>query len=53
MGRSLDGAVLPGLKSQILPHLSHIFAVTAIQKGIYLLALEHLLGHDALTTTGI
>jgi integrase/recombinase XerD len=35
------------------PVLRHIFAVTAIQKGISLPALQRLLGHDRLTTTEI
>jgi site-specific recombinase XerD len=36
------------------PHvLCHTFAVTAVQKGISLPALERLLGHDRLTTTEI
>jgi integrase/recombinase XerD len=33
--------------------LRHTFAVTAIQKGISLPALQRLLGHDRLTTTEI
>jgi integrase/recombinase XerD len=38
----------------ISPHvLRHTFAVTAIQKGISLPALQRLLGHDRLTTTEI
>ncbi len=36
------------------PHvLRHTFAVTAIQKGISLPALQRLLGHDTLQTTEI
>jgi integrase/recombinase XerD len=36
------------------PHvLRHTFAVTAVQKGISLLALQGLLDHDRLTTTEI
>jgi integrase/recombinase XerD len=36
------------------PHvLRHTFAVTAIQKGISLPALQRLLGHDHLATTEI
>lgn len=36
------------------PHvLRHTFAVTAIQKGISLPALQRILGHDHLTTTAI
>jgi integrase/recombinase XerD len=36
------------------PHvLRHTFAVTAVQKGISLPALQRLLGHDRLTTTEI
>jgi integrase/recombinase XerD len=38
----------------VTPHvLRHTFAVTAVQKGISLLALQRLLGHDRLTTTEI
>ncbi len=33
--------------------LRHTFAVTAIQKGISLPALQRLWGHDRLTTTEI
>jgi site-specific recombinase XerD len=33
--------------------LRHTFSVTAIQKGISLPALQHLLGHDHLATTEI
>jgi integrase/recombinase XerD len=33
--------------------LRHTFAVTAVQKGISLLALQRLLGHDRLVTTEI
>ena len=33
--------------------LRHTFAVTAIQKGISLPALQRLLGHDTLLTTEI
>ena len=33
--------------------LRHTFSVTAIQKGISLLALQRPLGHDQLTTTEI
>jgi integrase/recombinase XerD len=33
--------------------LSHTFAVTAVQKGISLPALQRLLGHDRLTTTEV
>ena len=36
------------------PHvLRHTFAVTAVQKGISLPALQRLLGHDHLATTEI
>jgi integrase/recombinase XerD len=36
----------------VTPHvLRHTFAVTAVQKGISLPALQYLLGHDRLTTT--
>ena len=39
---------------KVTPHvLRHTFAVTAIQKGISLPSLQHLLGHDRLTTTEI
>ncbi len=38
----------------VTPHvLRHTFAVTAVQKGISLPALQRLLGHDHLTTTEI
>jgi integrase/recombinase XerD len=38
----------------VTPHvLRHTFAVTAIQKGISLPALQRLLGHDRPTTTEI
>ena len=38
----------------VSPHvLRHTFAVTAIQKGISLPALQRLLGHDTLQTTEI
>lgn len=38
----------------VSPHvLRHTFAVTAIQKGISLPALQRLLGHDRLTTTEV
>jgi integrase/recombinase XerD len=38
----------------VSPHvLRHTFAVTAVQKGISLPALQRLLGHDRLTTTEI
>ena len=38
----------------VSPHvLRHTFAVTAIQKGISLSALQRLLGHDTLQTTEI
>jgi integrase/recombinase XerD len=38
----------------VMPHvLRHTFAVTAIQKGISLPALQRLLGHDRFTTTEI
>ncbi len=33
--------------------LHHTFAVTAVQKGVSLSALQRLLGHDRLTTTEI
>jgi integrase/recombinase XerD len=38
----------------VTPHvLRHTFAVTAVQKGISLPALQRLLGHDRLATTEI
>jgi integrase/recombinase XerD len=38
----------------VTPHvLRHTFAVTAVQRGISLPALQRLLGHDRLTTTEI
>jgi integrase/recombinase XerD len=42
------------IRRPMTPHvLRHTFAVTAIQKGISLPALQRLLGHDRLTTTAI
>ena len=42
------------IRRPVTPHvLCHTFAVTAIQKGISLPALQRLLGHDRLTTTEI
>jgi integrase/recombinase XerD len=42
------------IRRTVTPHvLRHTFAVTAIQKGISLPALQRLLGHDRLTTTEI
>ena len=42
------------IKRKVSPHvLRHTFAVTAIQKGISVAALQKLLGHDNLTTTAI
>jgi integrase/recombinase XerD len=42
------------IRRLVTPHvLRHTFAVTAIQKGISLSALQRLLGHDRLTTTEI
>jgi len=42
------------IRQPATPHvLCHTFAVTAIQKGISLPALQRLLGHDRLTTTKI
>jgi site-specific recombinase XerD len=42
------------IRRKVTPHvLRHTFAVTAIQKGISLPALQRLLGHDRLTTTEI
>ena len=38
----------------VTPHvLRHTFAVTGVQKGISLPALQRLLGHDRLATTEI
>jgi integrase/recombinase XerD len=43
-----------GIARKTSPHvLRHTFAVTAVQKGISLPALQRLLGHDHLTTTEI
>jgi integrase/recombinase XerD len=42
------------IKRTVTPHvLRHTFAVAAVQKGIFLPALQRLLGHDRLTTTEI
>jgi integrase/recombinase XerD len=42
------------IRRLVTPHVPrHTFAVTAIQKGISLPALQRLLGHDRLTTTEI
>jgi integrase/recombinase XerD len=42
------------IKRPVSPHvLRHTFAVTAIQKGVSIAALQKLLGHDNLTTTAI
>ena len=42
------------IRRPVTPHvLRHTFSVTAIQKGIFLPALQRLLGHDRLTTTEI
>jgi integrase/recombinase XerD len=42
------------IKRPVSPHvLRHTFAVTAIQKGVSLPALQRLLGHDNLSTTQI
>jgi integrase/recombinase XerD len=42
------------IRRLVTPHvLRHTFSVTAIQKGISLPALQRLLGHDRLATTGI
>lgn len=42
------------ISRQVTPHvLRHTFAVTAVQKGLSLPALQKLLGHDRLTTTEI
>ena len=44
----------PRIRWPVTPHvLRHTFAVTAVQKGISLPALQRLLGHDRLTTTEI
>lgn len=42
------------ISRSVTPHvLRHTFAVTAVQKGLSLPALQKLLGHDRLTTTEI
>ena len=42
------------IRRPVIPHvLRHTFAVTAVQKGISLPALQWLLGHDRLTTTEV
>jgi len=42
------------IRRPVTPHvLRHTFAVTAVQKGISLPALQRLLGHDRLATTEI
>ena len=42
------------IRRNATPHvLRHTFAITALQKGISLAALQRLLGHDHLTTTAI
>jgi integrase/recombinase XerD len=42
------------ISRSVTPHvLRHTFAVSAVQKGISLPALQRLLGHDRLTTTEI
>jgi integrase/recombinase XerD len=42
------------IKRPVSPHvLRHTFAVTAIQKGVSLPALQRVLGHDDLSTTQI
>jgi integrase/recombinase XerD len=42
------------IRRKVTPHvLRHTFAVSAVQKGISLPALQRLLGHDRLTTTEI
>jgi integrase/recombinase XerD len=42
------------IRRPVTPHVvCHTFAVTAVQKGISLPALQRLLGHDRLTTTEI
>ena len=53
--RGLAATSCPSLKAKHLtPHvLRHTFAVTAVQKGISLPALQRLLGHDRLTTTEV
>jgi site-specific recombinase XerD len=44
----------PRIRWPVTTHvLRHTFAVTAVQKGISLPALQRLLGHDRLTTTEI
>jgi site-specific recombinase XerD len=48
------GLLYPRIHWPVTPHmLRHTFAVTAVQKGISLPALQRLLGHDRLTTTEI
>ncbi len=43
-----------GISRPVSPHvLRHTFAVTAVQKGVSLPALQRLLGHDHLATTEI
>jgi hypothetical protein len=53
MGSSFDGTELPGLKIQIISCPSLTLAVTAIQKGTSLPALENPLSRDVLTATEI
>jgi site-specific recombinase XerD len=49
-----NGLLDPRIRWPVTPHvLRHTFAVTAVQKGISLPALQRLLGHDRLTTTEI
>ena len=46
------GLLYSHIRRPVTPHmLRHTFAVTAVQKGISLPALQRLLGHDRLTTT--
>jgi integrase len=48
------GLLYPRIRWPVTPHaLRHTFSVMAIPKGISLLALQRLLGHDRLTTTEI
>jgi integrase/recombinase XerD len=49
-----NGLLYSHIRRPVTPHvLRHTFAVTAVQKGISLPALQRLLGHDRLTTTEI
>jgi integrase/recombinase XerD len=49
-----DVANRAAISRPVTPHvLRHTFAVTAVQKGLSLPALQKILGHDRLTTTEI